>query len=81
VGDEDTKEWIAGEPDETLGTFEDSGDVRAVSRVRFGVRMSGETNSGITFGATIRADNASAGQGGSAGQSRVASSLRAPGAP
>lgn len=49
--------------------FEDDGDVRAVSRVRFGVRMVGETNSGITFGATIRADNASSGQGGFEGQS------------
>jgi outer membrane protein OmpU len=46
----------------------EDGDVRAVSRVRFGVRMSGETNSGITFGATIRADNASGGQGGTEGQ-------------
>jgi outer membrane protein OmpU len=54
---------------ESVGTFEDSGDVRAVSRVRFGVRMSGETNSGITFGATIRADNAGGGQGGFDGQS------------
>ena len=34
-------------------------DLRAVSRVRFGVNMTGETDSGITFGATIRADNAS----------------------
>lgn len=42
----------------------EDGEVRAVSRVRFGVRMSGQTNSGITFGATIRADNASGGQGG-----------------
>ena len=33
-------------------------DLRAVSRVRFGVNMTGETDSGITFGATIRADNA-----------------------
>jgi outer membrane protein OmpU len=39
-------------------------DVRAVSRVRFGVNMTGETDSGITFGATIRADNAQGGQGG-----------------
>ena len=40
-------------------------DVRAVSRVRFGVNMTGETDSGITFGATIRADNAAGGEGGS----------------
>jgi outer membrane protein OmpU len=36
-------------------------DFRAVSRIRFGVTMTGETESGITFGASIRADNASAG--------------------
>jgi outer membrane protein OmpU len=40
-----------------------SDDLRAVSRVRFGVNMTGETNSGITFGATIRADNAINGNG------------------
>lgn len=40
-----------------------SDDMRAVSRVRFGVNMTGETNSGITFGATIRADNAVGGNG------------------
>jgi outer membrane protein OmpU len=39
-------------------------DLRAVSRVRFGVNMTGETDSGITFGATIRADNAVGGKGG-----------------
>ena len=43
-------------------------DLRAVSRVRFGVNMTGETDSGITFGATIRADNAIGGQGGTLGQ-------------
>lgn len=42
---------------------EASDDLRAVSRVRFGVNMTGETNSGITFGATIRADNAFGGNG------------------
>ena len=36
-------------------------DFRAVSRIRFGVTMTGETDSGIAFGATIRADNAAAG--------------------
>ena len=30
--------------------------------------MTGETDSGITFGATIRADNAPGGQGGTDGQ-------------
>jgi outer membrane protein OmpU len=43
-------------------------ELRAVSRVRFGVNMTGETDSGITFGATIRADNARGGQGGANGQ-------------
>jgi outer membrane protein OmpU len=43
-------------------------DLRAISRVRFGVNMTGETDSGITFGATIRADNAQGGQGGTNGQ-------------
>ena len=38
-------------------------DLRVVSRVRFGVNMTGETDSGITFGATIRADNAIGGAG------------------
>jgi len=45
-----------------------SDDLRAVSRVRFGVNMTGETDSGITFGATIRADNAAGGNGGTTGQ-------------
>jgi outer membrane protein OmpU len=43
-------------------------DARAISRVRFGVNMTGESDSGITFGATIRADNSSGGQGGTNGQ-------------
>ena len=46
------------------GTFDTPDDLRAVSRVRFGVNMTGETDSGITFGATIRADNAEGGEGG-----------------
>ncbi len=43
-------------------------DVRAVSRVRFGVNMTGETDTGITFGASVRADNAVGGEGGTNGQ-------------
>ncbi len=43
-------------------------DLRAVSRVRFGVNMTGATDSGITFGASIRADNAPGGEGGTDGQ-------------
>src|SRR4051812_29375081 len=43
-------------------------DLRAVSRVRFGDNMTGTTDSGITFGASIRADNAPGGEGGTEGQ-------------
>ncbi len=43
--------------------------LRAVSRVRFGVLMAGETESGVTFGADIRADNAVGGEGEQVGQS------------
>jgi outer membrane protein OmpU len=43
-------------------------DWRAVSRIRFGVNMTGTTDSGITFGGTIRADNAPGGEGGTDGQ-------------
>src|SRR5262245_48133119 len=50
------------------GTLDTPDDLRAISRVRFGVNMTGETDSGITFGATIRADNAVGGQGGTNGQ-------------
>ena len=50
------------------GSLNGDEDLRAVSRVRFGVNMAGETDSGITFGASVRADNASGGQGGSNGQ-------------
>src|SRR6188768_1422981 len=51
------------------GSLDTPDDLRAVSRVRFGVNMTGETDSGITFGATIRADNAAGGQGNTTGQS------------
>jgi len=50
------------------GTLDTPDDLRAISRVRFGVNMTGETDSGITFGATIRADNSQGGQGGQNGQ-------------
>jgi outer membrane protein OmpU len=50
------------------GTLDTPDDLRAVSRVRFGVNMTGETDSGITFGATIRADNAIGGEGDTEGQ-------------
>ncbi|MBP7001298.1 porin [Amaricoccus sp.] len=44
-----------------IDRYEGTEDLRAVSRIRFGVTMTGESDSGITFGATIRADNASSG--------------------
>jgi outer membrane protein OmpU len=50
------------------GNLDTPDDLRAISRVRFGVNMTGETDSGITFGATIRADNSQGGQGGNNGQ-------------
>jgi outer membrane protein OmpU len=43
-------------------------DLRAVSRIRFGVNMTGETDSGFAFGGSIRADNSEGGQGGDDGQ-------------
>jgi outer membrane protein OmpU len=58
-GDPLVNEVLVTEPDDEL---------RAVSRVRFGVRMTGETDSGITFGASIRADNSGNGQGSTFGQ-------------
>jgi outer membrane protein OmpU len=56
------------EDDDGDGQFDTTDDLRGVSRVRFGVNMTGETDAGITFGATIRADNAIGGQGGTLGQ-------------
>ena len=44
------------------GSVQGYEDVRAVSLVRWGVNMLGQTDSGIEFGATIRADNAGGGQ-------------------
>ncbi len=50
------------EEETTVDTLlEGTEDLRAVSRVRWGVTMTGESDSGITFGATIRADNANGG--------------------
>jgi outer membrane protein OmpU len=48
------------------GEEAETDEIRAIARVRFGVRMTGETPTGITFGATIRADNAIGGAGGGA---------------
>lgn len=42
--------------------------LRGVSRVRFGVTMTGESQSGIAYGASIRADNAIGGDGDTDGQ-------------
>ncbi len=54
--------------DDGDGGLEPGEELRAISRVRFGVTMTGESDSGIAFGATIRADNSGAGQGGTLGQ-------------
>ena len=52
--------------------FDDDGQtpdtVRAISQVRFGVEMTGETDSGMVFGAEIWADDAEGGEGGQVGQ-------------
>ena len=64
--------------------LEGTDDLRAISRIRFGVTMTGETDSGITFGATIRADNAAAAAPARrrrSARSKATSSCRAPGAP
>lgn len=60
---------IGGAPvevDTRLGAPAD--ELRALSRVRFTFSGVGESDSGITFGASIRADNARGGQGGAGGQ-------------
>jgi outer membrane protein OmpU len=54
---------VDNDGDFNAGGEEDENEFRAISRVRFGVRMTGESTSGITFGATIRADNAIGGEG------------------
>jgi outer membrane protein OmpU len=46
---------------EYIARYQPTEDLRAVSRIRWGVTMTGESDSGITFGATIRADNAASG--------------------
>ncbi len=45
-----------------------SNDLRALSRVRFIFTATGETDSGITFGGSVRADNARDGDGDAEGQ-------------
>ncbi|MDE0523895.1 MAG: porin [Boseongicola sp.] len=50
----------------------DGGDVKFSSRVRISFTASGETDNGLTFGGSIRADNASGGSGGTAGSVHVA---------
>jgi outer membrane protein OmpU len=57
------------------GSIDTPDDLRAISRVRFGVNMTGETDSGITFGATIRADNAVGGKGGPNDEGQTAGSV------
>lgn len=48
------------------------GDVTFSSRVRISFTASGETDNGLTFGGSIRADNASGGASGTAGSVHVA---------
>ncbi len=50
------------------GSAQGDEDLRAVSRVRIGAAASGETDTGITYGASIRFDNAAGGQGALNGQ-------------
>ena len=50
----------------------DGGDVKFSSRVRISFTATGETDNGLTFGGSIRADNASAGTSGTAGSVHVA---------
>lgn len=63
--DPDSPEFVRSTIVTEVGSTE---DFRAISRIRFGVTMTGETDSGIAFGATIRADNAG---GGGTGPSAV----------
>ena len=50
-----------------MGVVYDNSELNFSSRVRVVFTMSGETDGGLSFGATIRADNASAGNTGNAG--------------
>ena len=60
--DLETKESVVIRDDDGLRTvvteLGGSDDLRAVSRLRFGVTMTGESDCGVSFGASIRADNA-----------------------
>jgi len=47
--------------DGVVTSLKGSEDFRAISRIRWGATMTGESDSGITFGASIRADNAGGG--------------------
>lgn len=47
--------------DGVVTSLKGTDDFRAISRIRWGVIMTGESDSGITFGASIRADNANGG--------------------
>jgi outer membrane protein OmpU len=69
------------ELNEAGDALEGTEDLRAISRIRFGFTGTGETDSGITFGATIRADNASnGGTGATAGSGQTAGSVFVSGA-
>ncbi len=53
------------------GGINEGSELTTTSRVRFGVNMTGETDSGITFGASVRADNSVNGAAGKAGSAFV----------
>ncbi len=59
-GDTETVD-IGGVDTDVVTSLKGTDDFRAVSRIRWGVIMTGESDSGITFGASIRADNANGG--------------------
>ena len=59
--------------DGTVGTAAVKDTITAVNRVRIAFTGSAETDTGLTFGASIRADNAVAGNAGTAGSSYISS--------
>lgn len=59
--------------DGTVGTAAVKDTITAVNRVRIAFTGSAETDAGLTFGASIRADNAVAGNAGTAGSSYISS--------
>ena len=54
----------------------DGGDIEFSSRVRISFTGSGETDNGLTFGGSIRADNAGGGASGTGGSVHVGRRVR-----